>query len=122
MSRSPANAPLARSVRRRSVWAAISNATRLPVLLAAVLGSILGTGLAHGQSFPSKTVRLIVPFAAGGPTDIAARLLADQLSLLDTFGYHKASTTTSEQLAGLIRSSIDHWRPIIELLGMKAGQ
>ena len=30
--------------------------------------------------FPTSTVRLFVPFAAGGPTDVVARILAEQLS------------------------------------------
>src|SRR5689334_1168911 len=30
--------------------------------------------------FPTKPVQLIVPVAAGGPTDIVARMLADRLS------------------------------------------
>lgn len=36
--------------------------------------------LASAQEYPSKAVHLIVGFAAGGPTDILARLLAERLS------------------------------------------
>jgi tripartite-type tricarboxylate transporter receptor subunit TctC len=35
---------------------------------------------AHAQDWPARPVRMIVPFAAGGSTDVAARLVAEYLT------------------------------------------
>ena len=46
----------------------------------AVLGLLLATGGALAQSFPSKPLTMIIPFAAGGPTDVLGRVMAQRMS------------------------------------------
>lgn len=55
----------------------------LQLLPAAALGSVASRGaLAQGTPFPSKPVRMIVPFAPAGIVDILGRLLAEPLGQL----------------------------------------
>jgi len=55
------------------------------VLLTIMCGAPLS--FARAQDYPSRTVKVIVPFGAGGPTDIFTRVIADDLqkSLKQTF-------------------------------------
>jgi tripartite-type tricarboxylate transporter receptor subunit TctC len=46
-------------------------------LVAAVL--LLGAGPIFAQTYPAKPIKLVVPYAAGGPVDVIARILSDRL-------------------------------------------
>jgi tripartite-type tricarboxylate transporter receptor subunit TctC len=54
--------------------------TRRTVLVAAAAALTLGAGPALAQApFPSQTIKIIVPYPAGGATDILARMMAQKL-------------------------------------------
>jgi putative tricarboxylic transport membrane protein len=55
---------------RRKFLHVIAGAAALPVV----------SRIAWGQTYPTRTVTLIVPFAAGGATDAAARVAAEHMS------------------------------------------
>jgi tripartite-type tricarboxylate transporter receptor subunit TctC len=43
-------------------------------------GACLAPSLARGQAFPSRTITIVVPYPAGGPTDAIARIVAQELT------------------------------------------
>jgi tripartite-type tricarboxylate transporter receptor subunit TctC len=48
--------------------------------LAAGLTALLSSAICSAQTFPSRTIHLIVPFTAGGPNDIIARVVGQRMS------------------------------------------
>src|SRR5436190_21999015 len=57
-------------IRRRQFVLLATTAAMLPVTM----------GIATAQAYPTRPVRIIVGFAAGGPQDIVAHLLGQRLS------------------------------------------
>src|SRR5256714_7319671 len=54
-------------------------------MFARVSGSIFGflvavTGMAVARAYPAKPITMIIPFAAGGPTDVLGRVMAQRMS------------------------------------------
>jgi tripartite-type tricarboxylate transporter receptor subunit TctC len=53
----------------------------LKKVLGAGIGALLATTLAaSAQNFPTKTMTMIIPFAAGGPQDQIGRIMAQRMS------------------------------------------
>ena len=50
------------------------------LLLAVLIGTLMWGTAARAQSFPSRTVHLVVSYAPGGTGDIVARLISDRLA------------------------------------------
>src|SRR6478672_9788241 len=55
---------------------------KIPSAVAIGLSALLLPALAAAQDFPNKPIRLIVPFPAGGPNDIIARVIGQRMSEL----------------------------------------
>ena len=48
--------------------------------VALALLAVAAAGPAFGQAYPNKPISLIVPFAAGGPTDVMARIVGERMA------------------------------------------
>ena len=51
-----------------------------PALLIACALALLGAAPAAAQTYPSKPIRIVVPFVAGGAVDLLARIMGQKLT------------------------------------------
>lgn len=54
----------------------MNDLTRRKLLVSSLGAAVLAPATAHAQTFPIKPVTMVVPYAAGGPTDVASRVIA----------------------------------------------
>src|SRR5262245_2757999 len=57
----------------------IDSRCALQICLSAIC-LLLGAAFAHAQDYPSQTVKIVVPFVAGGGVDVVARIIAPRLA------------------------------------------
>jgi tripartite-type tricarboxylate transporter receptor subunit TctC len=67
-----------KAITRRSQTCALAGAVTA-IACSALLG--VGPRQAAAQTYPAKPIRIIVPFAAGGPVDLVGRVLSEKLTL-----------------------------------------
>ena len=59
------------------------NSRRLVLCQLTAASFLLASGLVSAATYPSQPIRLIVPYAPGGPTDIVARVVGERLGQLE---------------------------------------
>jgi tripartite-type tricarboxylate transporter receptor subunit TctC len=100
-------------------------------LLFGLMASLAATP-AHAQaSFPSGPVRILVPFAAGGPTDVVARILplsADIRAIVESEEFAAKTRhlgifpkgNTPEELDAWMQRETARWAEIAKAANIKA--
>ena len=93
------------------VWRSLKlRAFVLVVFFCSAAPALLWSGGAAAQAWPNKPVRMVVPFPAGVPPDIIARLFADKLSALWGQGVvvdNRGGAGGIAGMSGLVRSPND---------------
>ena len=86
-------------------------------LLSLCMAIMLAGPVAGQQAYPSKPVRLIVPFPPGGANDIVARLIGQRLT--DRWA-RVVVIDTPEEFARHIGAEIERWSKVIRESGVRA--
>jgi tripartite-type tricarboxylate transporter receptor subunit TctC len=84
---------------------------------------VLGAWPAQAQTYPTRTVELVVPFAAGGGTDLLARLVAEGLSrrLGQSFvPLNRPGGNTNTGTLQVVKSAPDGYSLVMASIGLAA--
>jgi len=95
--------------------------SRIPALAALAAVLALAGAPAHSQQFPAKPVTIVVPFAAGGPTDTVARTVGQAMEKAlgqSVFVENKAGAGGTIGAADVARAAPDGYRVLIWHIGM----
>lgn len=57
----------------------MTHPSRRSLLVTSLAAAFFGPSTSTAQTYPSRPVTLVVPYAAGGPTDVASRVIAAQM-------------------------------------------
>jgi tripartite-type tricarboxylate transporter receptor subunit TctC len=96
---------------------------RAALLPAIALASIALAPVANAEDYPSRSVDLIVPFAAGGGTDVLARILSEGLSkrLGQSFiVLNRPGANTNIGTLSAVRSRPDGYTLVMASIGLAA--
>ncbi|MBV8244041.1 MAG: hypothetical protein JOY75_24945, partial [Hyphomicrobiales bacterium] len=55
---------------------------RLPAIAVAAIATLAAANVQAQEDYPSRSVRMVIPFSAGGPTDIVGRIMGAKMGEL----------------------------------------
>src|SRR5262245_18629638 len=92
-------------------------------LVVAVLGLLAWAATAAAQDWPTQPITMVVPFGAGGPTDVVGRLIADRASEVLGQQIVVENTTGAGGMTGAARvaqASADGYAILLGTVGTQA--
>lgn len=121
--RNPLPRPIALAAGATTTAAVPQRAAFLRHCVLALVAAVAAVGSfgAHAQAFPTKPVTLVIPFAAGGPTDLLGRALAQSMgaSLGQTvIVENRAGAGGTVASASVARAAKDGYTLLLHHIGM----